>query len=232
MSIHDITQNLLLSDKQVIGLESDDHSSFYTLLYAERAATLYAEFLAVGLHLEGAPPFKAVVEFEAKPSEPARRHSKESLQYRYAIATLFVVTLVGLIVAKVYDIGEKSPITKVPAAEMIMSPPTSMEPPQVAITQTEQTAASSEFHADDKSNRFFIVINKPTTVIARDATGKLLLSGEQVPSSGKRIVGKPPFTLAVVDPEAVEIYYQGKRIRQGRSDTPAITITTFTKTSP
>jgi hypothetical protein len=88
-----------------------------------------------------------------------------------------------------------------------------------------------DFDRNDKANRFFVVITKPTIVIARDATGELLLSGEQVPSSGKRIVGKPPFTLDVVDPEAIEIYYQGKRIRPGRSDTPAITVTLSTNPS-
>jgi hypothetical protein len=104
-------------------------------------------------------------------------------------------------------------------------------PSQSALAPTELPAAVLDFDRNDKANRFFVVITKPTIVIARDATGELLLSGEQVPSSGKRIVGKPPFTLDVVDPEAIEIYYQGKRIRPGRSDTPAITVTLSTNPS-
>jgi hypothetical protein len=255
MSINDVTRHLLLSDKQIIGLESDDHSSFYTLVYAERAAILYAEFLAVDLQLEGAPPFRTVADPQAKSSESARRPSNKSREYRYVSGAVVVLVLVVWIVSSLRDGTEPSVTTTVPSSEMSNQLPTSVDerdsaaygerlredtlvtdenlsvPSQSALAPTELPAAVLDFDRNDKANRFFVVITKPTIVIARDATGELLLSGEQVPSSGKRIVGKPPFTLDVVDPEAIEIYYQGKRIRPGRSDTPAITVTLSTNPS-
>jgi hypothetical protein len=255
MSINDVSRSLLLSDKQIIGLESDDHSSFYTPLYAERAAISYAEFLAVDLQLVGAPPFRAVADTPAKSSEPARRPSNKSLEHRYVIAAVALLALVVWLVSSLRDGAETSATTTVPSVAMSDQLPTSSDgqdtavngeqfredtlvsdersavPSQSALAPIEQPAAVPDFDRNDKANRFFIVITKPTTVIARDATGELLLSGEQALSSGKRIVGKPPFTLDVVNSEAVEIYYQGKRIRPGRSDTPAIKVTISTNPS-
>ncbi len=255
MSINDVSRSLLLSDKQIIGLESDDHSSFYTPLYAERAAISYAEFLAVDLQLEGAPPFRAVADAPAKSSESARRPSNKAREYRYVSGAVVLLALVIWLVSSLRDSAETSATTTVPSVAMSDEPPTptdrqgtalnseqfredtlvtderSAVPSQSALAPTELPAAVPDFDRNDKANRFFIVITKPTTVIARDATDELLLSGEQAPSSGQRIVGKPPFTLDVVDLEAVEIYYQGKRIRPGRADTPAINVTISTDPS-
>jgi hypothetical protein len=57
-SVVDAANFLLLSDKQIIGLESDDLSYFYTRAYAERAAISYAKLLDVDLSLDGAPPYE------------------------------------------------------------------------------------------------------------------------------------------------------------------------------
>jgi hypothetical protein len=46
----------LLSDKQILGLENDDHSYFYNGLFAARSADAYAALLGVDPMLEGAPP--------------------------------------------------------------------------------------------------------------------------------------------------------------------------------
>ena len=55
LSINDVVKAILLSDKQVLGLENDDYSYFYNMSYAATAAESYASFLGVDVRLEGAP---------------------------------------------------------------------------------------------------------------------------------------------------------------------------------
>ncbi len=59
LTIDDVAKALLLSDKQILGLESDDLSYFYSRNYAERAALSYATLLGVDVALPGAPPYQA-----------------------------------------------------------------------------------------------------------------------------------------------------------------------------
>jgi len=47
LSIEAVTRACMLSDQQIIGLESADYQAFYSCEYARRAAQRYAEFLQV-----------------------------------------------------------------------------------------------------------------------------------------------------------------------------------------
>ena len=58
LSVLDAAQAMRLSDKQISGLEHDDHASFYSAVYAERAATNYVKFLNVPTTLIGGPPYE------------------------------------------------------------------------------------------------------------------------------------------------------------------------------
>jgi len=51
LSIEETSKLLLMSDKQIVGLENDDHSHFYTPYFAEKATTSYAEFLGLDTSL-------------------------------------------------------------------------------------------------------------------------------------------------------------------------------------
>ena len=91
------------------------------------------------------------------------------------------------------------------------------------LKKIKQTTTSS--NSSEKSTRFFIVINRSTSINARDARGRLLLAGEQAPTKGKRISGMPPFFISVSNPDAVSIYYLGNRIRPGRTNIDGIRVT-------
>jgi hypothetical protein len=86
------------------------------------------------------------------------------------------------------------------------------------IAATDETRSN----ASEKSSRFFIVITRRTVITAKDAGGVTILSGEQATTRGRRVTGTPPFSIEVGDPDAVEVYYLGSRIRPGRTDIEGI----------
>lgn len=260
LSIDDVAKALLLSDKQITGLESDDLSYFYTRTYAERAAISYATLLKVDLDLEGAPPYSNMARSPIyKPVLIKKRSSKNSLVGRLTIPTVVigVATSFGIIFVasqawlsvrstqrnlqvqglaspvagspndfvqstlgfssalgkKLTDVESKQPATVAKSSSLAPIKKAVQEP-----IEPISTPASSS----DKSSRFFIVINRSTAVNARDAGGRSLISGNQAPTKGKRISGVPPFSIEVADPDAVEVYYLGSRIRPGRTDIAGI----------
>jgi len=56
LTIGDVSRETLLSDRQIVGLENDDLSYFYTPAFAEKAAQSYAALLRVDPSLDGGPP--------------------------------------------------------------------------------------------------------------------------------------------------------------------------------
>jgi len=265
LAISDIAKALLLSDKQILGLESDNLSYFYTRAYAERAAISYAKLLNIDLSLDGAPPyerFKTTLSYKTVLlDQDIRKTSQFSLLSKTTISIgLTFIAMASLVSSflsdstsikqdnsnvrelddaaiKQFDSGLESPkevVVAQPAVAFdqdtadkgISSPVPIVTPEKVAPVQKEilQNIQMSENANElpDKSNRFFIVINRSTPVDVKDGRGRLLISGIQAPTKGKRVSGTPPFSIEVTDPDAVEVYYLGSRIRPGRNDIEGI----------
>lgn len=265
LTIDDVAKALLLSDKQILGLESDDLSYFYSRNYAERAALSYATLLGVDVALPGAPPYQApeqassyktvLLDHDVKKQSSFSRISAPSiaigivlLAIAFIAATFFSEptrqeqtesgvttesTLEKNEIVELADVPESSlPQQEDPVIDDNVSvesdslPVTKSEPPVVPMVQNEvsEIAATVETrsNASDKSSRFFIVITRRTVVTAKDAGGVTILSGEQATTRGRRVTGTPPFSIEVGDPDAVEVYYLGSRIRPGRTDIEGI----------
>jgi cytoskeletal protein RodZ len=265
LTIDDVAKALLLSDKQILGLESDDLSYFYSRTYAERAALSYATLLRVDVALPGAPPYQApeqassyktvLLDHDVKKQSSFSRISAPSiaigivlLAIAFIAATFFseptrqeqtesgVTTESAL---EEYEVAEPSDTLEVSptqqedpvidnnvSVERDSLPVTKSEPPVVAMVQKEVSAIAAtvdtQSNAADKSSRFFIVITRRTVITAKDAGGVTILSGEQATTKGRRVTGTPPFAIEVGDPDAVEVYYLGNRIRPGRTDIDGI----------
>jgi cytoskeletal protein RodZ len=265
LTIDDVAKALLLSDKQILGLESDDLSYFYSRNYAERAALSYATLLGVDVALPGAPPYQApeqassyktvLLDHDVKKQSSFSRISAPSiaigivlLAIAFIAATFFSEptrqeqtesgvttesTLEENEIVELADVPESSlPQQEDPVIDDNVSvesdslPVTKSEPPVVPMVQNEvsEIAATVETrsNASDKSSRFFIVITRRTVITAKDAGGVTILSGEQATTRGRRVTGTPPFSIEVGDPDAVEVYYLGSRIRPGRTDIEGI----------
>ena len=265
LTIDDVAKALLLSDKQILGLESDDLSYFYSRTYAERAALSYATLLGVGVALPGAPPYQApeqassyktvLLDHDVKKQSSFSRISAPSiaigivlLAIAFIAATFFseptrqeqtesgVTTESALEENEIVELAD-APESSLPqqedpviddnvSVESDSLPVTKSEPPVVPMVQNEvsEIAATVETrsNASDKSSRFFIVITRRTVITAKDADGVTILSGEQAMTKGRRVTGTPPFSIEVGDPDAVEVYYLGSRIRPGRTDIDGI----------
>jgi cytoskeletal protein RodZ len=265
LTIDDVAKALLLSDKQILGLESDDLSYFYSRTYAERAALSYATLLGVGVALPGAPPYQApeqassyktvLLDHDVKKQSSFSRISAPSiaigivlLAIAFIAATFFseptrqeqtesgVTTESALEENEIVELAD-APESSLPqqedpviddnvSVESDSLPVTKSEPPVVPMVQNEvsEIAATVETrsNASDKSSRFFIVITRRTVITAKDAGGVTILSGEQATTRGRRVTGTPPFSIEVGDPDAVEVYYLGSRIRPGRTDIEGI----------
>ena len=261
-SVVDAASCLLLSDKQIIGLESDDHSYFYSSLYAERAARAYAALLDVDISLDGGPPYIPSRQQTLKTilQSPRELQSRSALSRRTRISIGILVILALVISFFFAESGNKFPPTAVPTTDSepsveiddIVSSDSKTSASNVetiseeaaaiewipdaqelrvsvgrVTTQTDtvgSVTAIDNVPGDDKEKRFFIVIRAETSIIAKDATGKILITGRQTPSVGRRVSGKPPFSVELGDPDAVEIYYLGERIRPGRTDVDGIRV--------
>jgi cytoskeletal protein RodZ len=265
LTIDDVAKALLLSDKQILGLESDDLSYFYSRTYAERAALSYATLLGVDVALPGAPPYQApeqassyktvLLDHDVKKQSSFSRISAPSiaigivlLAIAFIAATFFseptrqeqtesgVTTESALEENEIVELAD-APESSLPqqedpviddnvSVESDSLPVTKSEPPVVPMVQNEvsEIAATVETrsNASDKSSRFFIVITRRTVITAKDADGVTILSGEQAMTKGRRVTGTPPFSIEVGDPDAVEVYYLGSRIRPGRTDIDGI----------
>lgn len=265
LTIDDVAKALLLSDKQILGLESDDLSYFYSRTYAERAALSYATLLGVDVALPGAPPYQApeqassyktvLLDHDVKKQSSFSRISAPSiaigivlLAIAFIAATFFseptrqeqtesgVTTESTLEENEIVELAD-APESSLPqqedpviddnvSVESDSLPVTKSEPPVVPMVQNEvsEIAATVETrsNASDKSSRFFIVITRRTVITAKDADGVTILSGEQAMTKGRRVTGTPPFSIEVGDPDAVEVYYLGSRIRPGRNDIEGI----------
>ncbi len=119
-----------------------------------------------------------------------------------------------------------------PEATSVERVPGNQSPTSSEERLAEETKSTNNLHTlvgvgpDAKETRFFIVIKALTSVTAKDATGKTLIDGEQQPIGGRRVSGEPPFLISLADPDVVEVYYLGSRIRPGRSDIVGIRVVT------
>lgn len=226
----------LLSDTQVLGLERDDLSGFYTIAYAERAATAYATALGVALTLAGAPPFGSLVDepqadsaLQLPVEAPAiREPSSPDMRRWYLAAVAALVTLaVGLELwlspAAPPPVSQR-PLPAAPDFELTRPPlPASTasanaqadEAPEVtAPPPTAEIQMPAELtEEENKSLRFYLVVEQAALVEVHDAMGRPLLAGRQAPTEGRRVPGMPPFTLVTDNPDAIGVYYLGNRIR-------------------
>lgn len=259
LTINDAARDTLLSDKQIIGLENDDLSYFYTQTYAERAARSYAAYLGVETTLEGAPPYaQPVVDSTAQPfSESALvgKHHRPRFGmptigfmvvcfclFAYAAKTIWFTPSAAPDVVSgdaVVSSMAKAPAADKAAKQADMTAIDEAEPGAVASGDVEwfpdppqprpqlpvDASASTPLpDPSDRTHRFFVVLARSVAMTAVDARGVTLLTGIQAPTSGKRIIGVPPFKITITDAEATEIYYLGNRIRPNRPPTQGIMV--------
>lgn len=242
LTIGDVSRETLLSDRQIIGLENDDLSYFYTPAFAEKAAQSYAALLRVDPSLEGGPPYglptsaATTTPLLASPSIAKPPSTAWRLPLiGFALICLSLAAYAGRTFWPTQPLA--SPLAPEMTATAVVEPPPPMPPPMpptvappvpAPVAAPEPVAPAvmpvAEDREDAKANRFFLVITRQTTINAKDGRGMLLLSGVQQPTPGKRVSGAPPFDIAVADDAAVEIYYLGNRIRPDRPSVAGIKV--------
>jgi transcriptional regulator with XRE-family HTH domain len=242
LSIADIAKALLLSDNQIADLEADQFGAFYTAAYAERAARRYAEYLGVDLSLNGAPQTGADIPVRHEPPSLTPRHLTAVDFHPGGLHTalkLVLGGLAGIALLVVAGIGwtlrrpaaqpAQAPqvatvvdVPSAPAAEPVATVAPSTDTPSAQPVASAPDAAAIP---DDFNHRFYLVVTREVVIQATDANGTVLLSGRQAQDMGRRIVGVPPFSVAVSDEESAEIYYRGQRIRPGPTVYDGIAVT-------
>lgn len=230
LSIDETAKATLLSDKQILGLESDDYSYFYNVSFGIRSAETYATFLGVDLSLEGAPsrgtldPVPLVTSVD-QTSSPIKHH--KLIGGRSGLLSALAVVIVFLLAYMLlpFDKNERADRAVERASESndISSPVIGNQ--SQSIEPIVKKDDSIVWDRDAKENRFFIVVNKQTWISAKDSLNTSLIDGVQKPTTGTRVVGKKPFTVVVEDAEAVEIYYLGNRVRPDGKIFPGILVT-------
>lgn len=247
-SVLDVAHELRLSDKQIQGLENDDLANFYSLIYAERAATNYARHLGVSTDLLGgppygnsaAPPLAVSVSTVATPTAVRKLKVSPSVGLYGAVGVLLAGVIIYL------TTGSSNDAPPSPHDNAVVATPTAAAPTEPAMQPTVQPApvssrapqqlevlpppeaprivaqeAANETPPSDvsRARRFWLVVNRPALVNVTDAGGKKLLSGRLPISEGQRVVGDPPFQLETDDPESIDVFYVGNRVRPLQSST-------------
>lgn len=257
LSVLDAAHALRLSDKQINGLEQDDHANFYSAIYAERAATSYAQFLNVSTTLAGGPPFGTatppplVASVASVPSTPPTRQRLTSPSAGlYGAAGVVLAGIIIFLVAsrdsdvppsphdaKAIAAATPAPAAPPAAAAVPANPPveSTVAPAPVAAPSNDEVLPLPEAPQPQPSlrestpdpmpsevtrtRRFWLVVNRPALINVSDATGKKILTGRQPISEGQRVVGDPPFQLETDDPDSIEVFYLGNRVRPLQSST-------------
>lgn len=250
LTIGDVSRETLLSDRQIVGLENDDLSYFYTPAFAEKAAQSYAALLRVDPSLDGGPPYgrpgSAAITTSLIASPSIVKPPSTAWRLPLIGFTLICLSLAAYAGRTFWPSEPLAPRLAPPlapkmTATAIVEPPLELSPPSMPpsvappvpapVVAPEPVAPvvipNAADLADAKANRFFLVITRQTTISARDGRGMLLLSGVQQPTSGKRVSGAPPFDIAIADDAAVEIYYLGNRVRPDRPPVAGITVSTL-----
>ncbi|NDD73885.1 MAG: hypothetical protein EBZ40_02755 [Gammaproteobacteria bacterium] len=121
------------------------------------------------------------------------------------------------------DVSAAAPVapaaTPTPAAQgtpvntEVLPPP---EAPQPALREAAPEPVPSEV---SRTRRFWLVVNRPALINVSDASGKKILAGRQPISEGQRVVGEPPFQLETDDPDSIDVFYLGNRVRPLQSST-------------
>ena len=244
LAVADVARALLLSENQINGLESDDYRSFYGRPFVERAVSRYAAFLGVDGNLPGPVASDENVAQGAAAYLPQHvavtRRPRRTIAVRPALVFAVVTVMaVGMIVGMRMRNSSQAPVsvpiaagsgaaipelgTPAPAELAVPSEPAPVEaavtaPASVLAPEAPPTPVASSFTPvipDDIDHRFYLVVTHEVVVEAKDARGTTLIKGPQPPNMGRRIEGMPPFTVAVADENAVELYYRGQRIRTG-----------------
>jgi cytoskeletal protein RodZ len=100
-----------------------------------------------------------------------------------------------------------------PVNTEVLPPP---EAPQPALREAAPEPVPSEV---SRTRRFWLVVNRPAVINVSDASGKKILAGRQPISEGQRVVGDPPFQLETDDPDSIDVFYLGNRVRPLQSST-------------
>lgn len=251
LSINDAAKATLLSDKQLLGLENDDYSYFYNASFARRSASTYACFLGVDPLLDGAPsrvdlePPRLVASVDRSRSTSIVRNPRDDRRifvfgFSFVVFLALAYSLRSCETAKsdgeAVEMRELQPSLSVqpdgsapdsltPSTnEKISADVATVEWVPLPVPSTGPSIETVEWDRDAKENRFFVVVKRPTSISATDSLNSALLSGEQQPTAGRRIVGKMPFNVVLNDAEAVEIYYLGSRVRPGGSSVKGISV--------
>jgi len=251
LTIGDVSRETLLSDRQIVGLENDDLSFFYTPAFAEKAAQSYATLLRVDLSLEGGPPYGRPASAAITTALLASPSIAKPPRTTWRIPLIgFALICLSLAAYAARTFWPTQPMAPEMAATAVLEPtlerspepmpqpmpvpepptlPVPVMPPVAALVAAPEPAVPAvlpvaENLADTKANRFFLVITRQTTINAKDGRGMLLLSGLQQPTPGKRVSGAPPFDITIADDAAVEIYYLGNRIRPDRPSVTGIKV--------
>ena len=248
LSVADLARQLRLSDTQVLGLESDDLKAFYGPDYARRAALRCAEFLGVELTLEGAPAESVVAEPVVETSSafvPYRATPAFSVRPGWIVAGLGAIAVVAVAayllrgmsgepVAVVTDaaapatppapVATDNAPAPLPPEPVDAAPVPAASTPVPAAPGLPYSTADSTPVPDDLDHRFYLVVTREVTIHATDTNGMVLISGSLQPDAGQRVVGNPPFKVAVSNEDAVEVYYKGKRVRTERNNNEGVSL--------
>ena len=269
LSVLDAAQALRLSDKQINGLEHDDHANFYSAVYAERAATSYAQFLNVPTTLLGGPPFEgatppplvaSVSTVAAKPPTRQRLTSPSAGLYGVVgvvLAGIIIFLIMGregdeppsphdanAIAAAASAAAPPATPTATPPDTPTVAPPVAptvdtpadppapsraatstpvdvLPPPEAPQPQPSLRESTPEPTPNEvsRTRRFWLVVNRPALINVVDAAGKKILTGRQPISEGQRVVGDPPFQLETDNPDSIDVFYLGNRVRPLQSST-------------
>ena len=226
----------LISDTQVQGLERDDLSGFYTIAYAERAASAYATALKVPLTLSGAPPFGTAPEvplidrsMQLPVDAPTVQESSSPALRRWYGAGLGLLVVLVVVIAVWRSPSAPPEVVQrplpaapdfqgsrppVPATAAVAQQQSDEANEAVAPPPTAEVQMPAELSEEEnKSLRFYLVVEQPALVEVQDAMGRPLLAGRQAPTEGRRVPGMPPFSLVTDNPDAIGVYYLDNRIR-------------------
>jgi Domain of unknown function (DUF4115) len=233
----------LLSDRQVIGLETGEYGAFYTGRHIEQAARGYAAFVGVSTDLPGFPTYHEDVAVEEAP-EPspiatAKRRWREVASVcgiaGGLVSILFVTPWSAVLRSATAQGGaEPKAVAQValapipPPATPVMTedaPEGSAIPPPAGVSVPPVASPTLETARSDRARRFFLRVTDAVEVRIIDQRGVALLQGRLDPGAAQSLTGDPPFTVETTNADATEIYYLGSRVRPSPADLGRATAT-------
>ncbi|MEY4357053.1 MAG: Helix-turn-helix domain [Pseudomonadota bacterium] len=168
---------------------------------------------AVGVVLAGITIFLIIGRDGGEPPSPHDAKAIAAATSAAAPAMAAAATDVSA-AAPVAPAATPTPATQgTPVNTEVLPPP---EAPQPALREAAPEPVPSEV---SRTRRFWLVVNRPALINVSDASGKKILAGRQPISEGQRVVGEPPFQLETDDPDSIDVFYLGNRVRPLQSST-------------